>query len=68
MVSTCSTCGVRIITASTGRWYDPVAAVNPVTAFIRSHRCGTALHTPNTSKQERLTRVVDTPATETEGQ
>jgi len=46
MVSTCKTCQARILTDSSGSWFDPVAAVNPVTAFNSAHRCEGSTHTP----------------------
>jgi len=48
MVAVCATCNARIITSMHGRWFDPVAAVKPVTAFGKAHRCGSALHAPAT--------------------
>jgi hypothetical protein len=47
MVSTCTTCSTKILTSSAGLWFDPVAAVNPVTAYRKAHRCTNGeAHTP----------------------
>jgi hypothetical protein len=54
MVAICSTCNNRIITSMHGRWFDPIAAVNPVTAFGKAHRCtDKALHVPAVAEPRR---------------